>query len=273
MDVYKILVVGEPQTGKSTLITAIFDCGKLNDAMSLPTTFTKQVASDKPQQSMDFVLKIVNVNGRKARVQLWDMAGSVDTASVFSPLFVRNAVACIVVGRSDKPLDEMAKWKAAFDEKTQVPLKEPLPTAFFINHGHAAYETGKGATIDLNARLDQACRDIRGRAQPTDIYHVNAQSGDGIYESFTHFTAKIIEDQENNRRNEEMEADLWDQSIVLKTTQQKRPTSTKPSLQAGREGTKQEIGNARKSVPLNSKLHAGKSEVTAEKKKKCCSSQ
>ena len=48
MDVYKILVVGEPQTGKSTLITAIFDCGQLNDAMSLPTTFTKQVGGDRP---------------------------------------------------------------------------------------------------------------------------------------------------------------------------------------------------------------------------------
>lgn len=73
------------------------------------------------------------------------MAGSVDTASVFSPLFVRNAVACIVVGRSDKSLDEMAKWKNAFDEKTQVPLMKPLPTAFFINHGHASYETGEMA--------------------------------------------------------------------------------------------------------------------------------
>jgi len=68
MEVYKILVVGEPQTGKSTLITGIFNCGELNDLMSLPTTFTKQVAVDKPQQSMDFVLKIINVNGRKARV-------------------------------------------------------------------------------------------------------------------------------------------------------------------------------------------------------------
>ncbi len=50
---------------------------------------------------MDFVLKIVNINGRKVRVQLWDMAGSSNPKTVFSPLFVRNAVGCIVVGRSD----------------------------------------------------------------------------------------------------------------------------------------------------------------------------
>jgi len=105
MDVYKILVVGEPQMGKSTLITGIFDCEQLNDLISKPTTFTKHIAG-KGEQTMDFVLKIINVNGRKARVQLWDMAGSKETASVFSPLFVRNAVGCIVVGRADKPLDE-----------------------------------------------------------------------------------------------------------------------------------------------------------------------
>ena len=50
---------------------------------------------------MDFVLKIINIKGRKVRVQLWDMAGSSDPITVFSPLFVRNAVGCIVVGRAD----------------------------------------------------------------------------------------------------------------------------------------------------------------------------
>jgi hypothetical protein len=50
---------------------------------------------------MDFVLKIINVRGNKMRVQFWDMAGSTDPNTVFSPLFVRNAVGCIVVGRND----------------------------------------------------------------------------------------------------------------------------------------------------------------------------
>jgi hypothetical protein len=52
---------------------------------------------------MDFVLKIVNIRGEKMRVQLWDMAGSTDPTTVFSPLFVRNCVGCIVVGRADNP--------------------------------------------------------------------------------------------------------------------------------------------------------------------------
>lgn len=53
---------------------------------------------------MDFVLKILNVEGRgKVRVQLWDMAGGNSGASstLLAPLFIRKAVACIVVARPD----------------------------------------------------------------------------------------------------------------------------------------------------------------------------
>ena len=50
---------------------------------------------------MDFVLKIITIGGQKVRVQLWDMAGGMDPASTFAPLFIRNAVGCVVVGASD----------------------------------------------------------------------------------------------------------------------------------------------------------------------------
>ena len=50
---------------------------------------------------MDFVMKIWNINGVKVRVQLWDMAGSVDPTTTYAPLFIRNAVGCIIVGRAD----------------------------------------------------------------------------------------------------------------------------------------------------------------------------
>jgi methionyl-tRNA formyltransferase len=43
MDVYKILVVGEPQMGKSTLITGIFDCEQLNDLWA-ESDFTLDIA-------------------------------------------------------------------------------------------------------------------------------------------------------------------------------------------------------------------------------------
>ena len=104
MDVYKILVVGEPNTGKSTLIGAFFNCEQLADGQSRQTAFTKNLSPQPAGSLMDFVLKIINVKGRKVRVQLWDMAGCSDPTAVFSPLFVRNAVGCIVVARADDPV-------------------------------------------------------------------------------------------------------------------------------------------------------------------------
>lgn len=71
MEVYKILVVGEPQTGKSQIITSFFNCEQLIDKMSKPTTFTKNMAGSgggAKDSSMDFVFQIVNISGRKVRV-------------------------------------------------------------------------------------------------------------------------------------------------------------------------------------------------------------
>jgi hypothetical protein len=56
---------------------------------------------------MDFVLKILNLPEHgKVRVQLWENAGASGDArhrasSHLAPLFIRNAVACVVVARAD----------------------------------------------------------------------------------------------------------------------------------------------------------------------------
>lgn len=47
----------------------------------------------------------------------------------------------------------------------------------------------EGALFEMSLELEQACRHLTELEQPTAIYHVNALSGDGIYESFKHFTA------------------------------------------------------------------------------------
>jgi GTPase SAR1 family protein len=85
---------------------------------------------------MDFCLKIININGMKVRVQLWDSAGGTDPASSFAPLFIRNAVGCVVVANAEnaKSLREMTKWRSEFNSYTQMPRQPALPCCFFINH-------------------------------------------------------------------------------------------------------------------------------------------
>ena len=55
---------------------------------------------------MDFVLKILHLKERgKVRVQLWDMAGGSmgqNSRMTLAPLFIRNAVGCVVVAKANK---------------------------------------------------------------------------------------------------------------------------------------------------------------------------
>ena len=69
MDVYKILVVGAQQSGKSSLITSFFNCEALTDKHTKQIAFTKTLGtSNNANSMMDFVLKIINIRGKKARV-------------------------------------------------------------------------------------------------------------------------------------------------------------------------------------------------------------
>lgn len=67
MDVFKILVLGESRTGKTTLILSILG----EDLMQI---FKNQSAishisnSTPPPIGRDFVLKILNIEGKKVRI-------------------------------------------------------------------------------------------------------------------------------------------------------------------------------------------------------------
>ena len=132
----------------------------------------------------------------------------------------------------------MVKWKEAFDSHTQMPKALPLPTGFFVNHGHDSYDNGKGnalivessSTIEISASLEKTCKEVNERAEAAGIYHMNPMSGDGIYEGFTSFMERILEDQEINHRNEELVDELWDESIKVKQRISMRPISLKPGV-------------------------------------------
>lgn len=73
MDVYKILVIGDPKTGKTSLIQAF-----MNSDAGSPFLQSKNLSAlGSNGGQMDFVLKILNIPGHgKVRVQLWENAGT-----------------------------------------------------------------------------------------------------------------------------------------------------------------------------------------------------
>lgn len=56
-----------------------------------------------PNLMLDFVMKIIEVDGRKVRLQLWEIAGGSKVETAFCPLFIRNAVGCIILANADNP--------------------------------------------------------------------------------------------------------------------------------------------------------------------------
>lgn len=91
-NVEKILVVGEPQTGKSSLIQEFMNYdGPLADK-----------GGPRPPRSTaqkDFHLKVLKVEGERVRLQIWDQVCK-DPQSTFNPLFSRHAAGCIIVANS-----------------------------------------------------------------------------------------------------------------------------------------------------------------------------
>ena len=87
-----MLVVGESQTGKSTMIQGFLE-------------YEESGAGSGPKSSVinsnsDFTLKIIKIDGEKVRLQLWDQGNSKDPVSTFQPLYTRHAAGCIVVGNT-----------------------------------------------------------------------------------------------------------------------------------------------------------------------------
>ena len=103
--VQKLLVVGEPKTGKSSLIQAFTEYKEDNNKkVSFEIKEKKPAVSDQTiktkvtlNQNSDFSLKIINVDGEKVRLQVWDQGNASDPSTTFQPLFTRHAAGCIVV--------------------------------------------------------------------------------------------------------------------------------------------------------------------------------
>ena len=65
-----MVVVGEPQSGKSTLIQTFLDYdGTLNQSVVRGTDKSPHTLINK---NSDFSLKIIKIDGEKVRLQLWD---------------------------------------------------------------------------------------------------------------------------------------------------------------------------------------------------------
>eukprot|EP00743_Colponemidia_sp_Colp-15_P001688 GILK01001844.1.p1 GENE.GILK01001844.1~~GILK01001844.1.p1 ORF type:complete len:211 (-),score=36.77 GILK01001844.1:195-827(-) len=118
--VLKVLVVGDPATGKTSLIQRY-----------VHNVFT---GNYKTTIGVDFQLKILNLDGKNVRLQLWDVAGQERLGGI-SRVFCKDAVGALVcfdISRRST-LDSCSRWKTDIDGKVRLPDESVLPMALLAN--------------------------------------------------------------------------------------------------------------------------------------------
>jgi len=134
---YKILVVGDIGTGKTSIIKRF-----VHNIFSMHYKSTIGV---------DFALKVINWDPKtEVRLQLWDIAGQ-ERFGNMTRVYYKEAVGAMIVFDVTRisTFEAVAKWKADIDAKvTYGPDDKPIPVVLLANKCDLAKEGGyvKNAT-------------------------------------------------------------------------------------------------------------------------------
>lgn len=142
---FKVLVLGEPSVGKTSLVARY-----VNGLFS-----TKY----KSTVGVDFASKSIELDGGKTNVQLqlWDLAGQ-ERLGTQIPMFFRDARAAIIVFdvTNDYTLEMVEKWKAHLDNHCTYKKVEYRPPTIIIGNKIDLRDTktlDRQALADLGANL------------------------------------------------------------------------------------------------------------------------
>ncbi|KYQ92042.1 hypothetical protein DLAC_11669 [Tieghemostelium lacteum] len=141
---YKILVVGDIGTGKTSIIKRF-----VHNIFSMHYKSTIGV---------DFALKVINWDPKtEVRLQLWDIAGQERFGSM-TRVYYKEAVGAMITFDVTRmsTFDAVAKWKADIDSKvTYGPEDKPIPVVLLANK----CDLGKDAFIKTANDMDKYVKD------------------------------------------------------------------------------------------------------------------
>eukprot|EP01094_Clydonella_sp_ATCC50884_P024950 TRINITY_DN639_c0_g1_i2.p1 TRINITY_DN639_c0_g1~~TRINITY_DN639_c0_g1_i2.p1 ORF type:complete len:217 (+),score=74.29 TRINITY_DN639_c0_g1_i2:205-855(+) len=141
---YKVLVVGDIGTGKTSIIKRF-----VHNIFSMHYKSTIGV---------DFALKVINWDSNSiVRLQLWDIAGQ-ERFGNMTRVYYKEAVGAMVVFDVTRfsTFEAVQKWKSDIDAKVTLPPDErPIPVVLLANKCDLAKE---GFCQDKN-KMDQFCEE------------------------------------------------------------------------------------------------------------------
>jgi Ras-related protein Rab-32 len=200
---YKVLVVGELGTGKTSIIKR----------------YVHQFFSQHYRATIgvDFALKVLRWdNETVVRLQLWDIAGQERFGSM-TRVYYKEAVGAFVVFDVTRAatLEAVPKWKADLDAKVVLPDGRPIPTVLLANKSDQPKE-GIAANRD---KMNEFCQQQGFSAW----FETSAKDNINIDESANFLVSKILE------------MDKWSQE-PLSTDPEKLDLSANGKHKAGSSG-------------------------------------
>lgn len=140
---YKILVIGELGTGKTSIIKR----------------YVHQFFSQHYRATIgvDFALKVINWDANTVvRLQLWDIAGQ-ERYGNMTRVYYKEAVGCFIVFDVTRvsTFEAVAKWKHDLDSKVQLADESPVPCVLLANKCDQAKE----GLVNNPQQMDDYCRD------------------------------------------------------------------------------------------------------------------
>lgn len=140
---YKILVIGELGTGKTSIIKR----------------YVHQFFSHHYRATIgvDFALKVVEWDENTLiRLQLWDIAGQ-ERFGNMTRVYYKEAVGAFIVFdvTRSQTFEAVRKWKADLDSKVQLPEGSSIPCVLLANK----CDMSKEGIVNNPASMDEFCKD------------------------------------------------------------------------------------------------------------------